>query len=108
MAHLGTYGGTGRVVVNGADIGSANYEIDVYRDDIPAGDFQDPRATVPGLKTARGRIEADPSLIGQVQTARVGTLRLGTGDSFDFLITRWALMSRHADITVTGPIPFGP
>ena len=57
MAYLGTFRGTGRIIVQDVDIGGATYEVHVYRDDIPAGSFQTPGATLPGLKEARGKLK---------------------------------------------------
>jgi hypothetical protein len=105
MDYLGRLNGTGRIVVGGADIGSATYNIRVYRRMIVARDLAGTGDRFPGRKEARGRIEADPSVIQRIQNEKVATLKLPNGETVDFRVT--GSSSSRADITVTGPIPLG-
>ena len=46
--------GRGKVTGNEGKQVAVQYELDVYQDDIPAGNLLDPSATIPGLKRFEG------------------------------------------------------
>jgi hypothetical protein len=106
--YLGKLDGTGRVVVGGADIGSASYDIRVYRSVIIAPAIKNatgPGDRFPGRLRARGWIEAEPAVIKQIFDAKEADLKLRDGDSIKIGVHRWN-GSRRADITVLeGPVP---
>lgn len=91
MTHLGTLRGTGRISIEGNDIGPAVYYIDVYR----------PRSLI----EAGGHIEADRAVLSQLYPAKVAQLRLETGGEVDFFIKRWDFLSTSMTITITGNVP---
>jgi hypothetical protein len=57
MRHIETMKGKGTVTGNSGQQVPVTYELHVYQSQVPAGTLDDPRATVPGLKEIRGRIE---------------------------------------------------
>jgi hypothetical protein len=83
--------GEGRVLVSGADIGGARYEIRV-------------EVLTSGLKNGRGYIEADFALIGQIfhgENDAVLALQ-DAKESIRFFVADWGGFSGRAKITVSG------
>ncbi len=92
MSHLGTIEGTGRLIVESADVCEAHYRISVY----------ETRQSAP--KKARGTLEADFNELRKAWHKRLDcTLKLETGGEVSIIIVR--LTDSGAKIRVSGPIP---
>ncbi len=89
MTYLGSLRGTGRVLIDGEDIGGASYEIRVYR--------------TKHRKEARGRIDADISTIQRFIEANGAVLQLEDGQTLQILLERW--QGNAVEIVVSGPVP---
>lgn len=91
MRHLKTLSGTGTVAVDGADIGQANYSIEIYDN-----------GNVRGI----GRFETTKELM----TAMMGddgdlSLQLEDGSSVAFVFTTSPQAAQSLHFETTGPIP---
>ncbi len=74
MRCIETMKGDGTVTADDGEQFSVKYELNVYQDEIPAGNMDDPRATIPGLKDIRGWVEPvrlfDQTLTLEMQDGR--------------------------------------
>ena len=92
MTYLGSIRGSGRVLVDGEEVGEARYSISVFQ----------PRH----LKVANGTLEADDSVIwAAYQASRGCALVLEDGESVEFVYRQSSVGSGIAAIDVSGPVP---
>ena len=85
MTHLGSISGTGRLILDGKDLGAAEYEIDVSQ----------PRF----IPEARGIISSEEATIFDLVGKKL-VLKLESGESIDIIVN-----SSNGGIVVSGPVP---
>ena len=56
MRHIETMRGRGTATAPNGQSQAVSYELDVYQDQIRAGSFDNPSATIPGMKQITGRV----------------------------------------------------
>jgi hypothetical protein len=56
MQHIETMTGNGTVTSDTGERVAVKYDINVYQDEIPAGNMLNPHATVPGMKEFHGNV----------------------------------------------------
>lgn len=90
MRVLGTPSGRGMVLIDGAEAGSANYDMTVFQEQT--------------FKSAEGTLEADMDVLSKAFSASKTQLQLRNGDLVNIIVTEFNGM-RDASFKVSGPVP---
>ena len=95
MSHVGSLSGSAEILIDGRGLGTVEYEIEVYRDDLT------------GRLDSAGRIEGDDGLLIAAMQVRPDQLveLVSDAGTITIHVTAYVAESGEAKIIVSGSVP---